>query len=304
MADQDFNIKVITTADTTGIRQTSRELEQLKNQQATFAETARRQTAAAASANQAASTSAGVGGRGGITGTAIGVGTIVTVLTAAITKWKEFNAEQDRWVDGMIKAEGELRKLGEAIVEMQDKAISARRNSTEPLEQSFIRLQQEIIKLKTEQSLLDLPTQGKEWDDLQKKINETQSALEKVRSEAEKAGKTTAEPVQPFPKAGKGESQAIVDEAERNRRAAEDALKEYVYEFDPETGGYKPSGKKQFPVFQPPPPPPITNPPPKEDMTPTPVDTYRGGDKNIGASGAEIIKAIINLEKTFLSLWR
>ncbi len=55
MPDQDFNIKVVTTADTTGIRQTEAELKKLQQQQATFAETARRQAATTPS-EQAAQT--------------------------------------------------------------------------------------------------------------------------------------------------------------------------------------------------------------------------------------------------------
>ncbi len=49
MADQDFKIKVVTTADTSGIRQTSADLDKLQRQQATFTETARREAAAKAS---------------------------------------------------------------------------------------------------------------------------------------------------------------------------------------------------------------------------------------------------------------
>ncbi len=309
MADQDFNIKVVTTADTKGLRQVGEQMDAIRKRQAEaeakWAKSPinpRNQVAAGgggiAALGGGPTPPTGSGTSGGLTGTAVGLGTIVTLLTTGLNKWKEFNAEQDRLVDGMIKAEGELRKLGEAIVEMQDKAISARRDSTEPLEQSFIRLQQEIIKLKAEQSLLSLPTQGKEWDDLQKKINETQSALEKVRQEAEKAGKTTAEPTLPFPKAGKGESQSIVDEIERNRRAAEDALKNDVYEYDPETGGYKPSGKKQFPVFQSPPTPPtppISNPAPNEDMI---------ADKVGGLSASKILQDVLAELKIIKDIWR
>lgn len=180
MADQDFNIKVVTTADTTGLRQTSQELDKLETQQATFAETARRQAAATATTKPPLTDNVG------FAGAAVGVGTIVTVLTAAINKWKEFNAEQDRWIDGMIKAEAKARELGEAILDMQDKARSAARVGTEPLALSFERLQQDLAVLKTEQSLLNLPEQGEEWKKLQGNINLVESQLKGVTSELQK----------------------------------------------------------------------------------------------------------------------
>ncbi len=194
MADQDFNIKVVTTADTSGLRQTNAELDKLNQKQKDFlaggpAQTgvekfiASRQAAAAAS-TAAAGAEAEV--PTSLTGTAVGLGTIIYVLTRAIRSWKEFNDEQDRMVDGMIKAEKQARALGESIVEMQDKAINARRLSTEPLEQSFIRLQLQMIRLKTEMSLLDLPRQGEEWKKLNAEVNADAASLRNVTSELQK----------------------------------------------------------------------------------------------------------------------
>ncbi len=152
MADQDFNIKVVTTADTTGIRQTSAELDKLKQQQATFTETARRQAAAAAAAKPITPTAPAESGVG-VTGTAVGLGTIVTLLTASLSKWREFNAEQDRWVDGMIKSQEKSRELGLSVADMLDAMKSAERIETEPLQVSFDRLKQKVIELKTEMQL-------------------------------------------------------------------------------------------------------------------------------------------------------
>ncbi len=236
MADQDFNIKVVTTADTTGIRQTDAELTKLQRQQATFAETARRQAAAAATQAKATPAEATVG----LTGTAIGVGTIITVLTSAINKWKEFNAEQDRWVDGMIKAAEKAHALGESIVAMQDAAISARRVGTEPLEQSFIRLQQEIIRLKTEQSLLNLPEQGEEWKKLNGEINVNQAQLrgvtsalqqqaaaaEKAAEAADKAARKKGQEEQSFIQGAVGGADVNVQRVLQNEEAARRAQAE------------------------------------------------------------------------------
>ncbi len=150
MADQDFNIKVVTTADTTGIRQTEAELTKLQRQQATFAETARRQQAAAiAAAKPAPAVSETVG----VTGTAVGLGTIVTLLTASLSKWRDFNAEQDKWVDGMIKSQEKSRELGLAVADMLDAMKSAERIETEPLQDSFDRLTQKVKVLKQEMQL-------------------------------------------------------------------------------------------------------------------------------------------------------
>jgi len=160
MADQDFNIKVVTTADTTGINQIDAGLDKIAKRQAEAeAKWAR------SPINPKNQTGGGIvglgggpsgptppsgGGNAGITGTAIGVGTIVTLLTAAVDKWKAFNDEQDRWVDGMIKAQDKSRELGLSVADMLDAMKSAERIEFEPLQVSFDRLKQKVIELKTE----------------------------------------------------------------------------------------------------------------------------------------------------------
>lgn len=261
MADQDFNITIRTIADTTGI--------QLTRQQLTALQTAARQGNAEAIAALNKLKSAASDASVGFGGLATGFGTMVALATSGVRQWKAFNDELDRSVDAAIKAEAKFRELGNAIVETQDKMISQRRTATEPLADSYVRLQQELIKLKTEQSLLNLPSQGKEWQELQQQINATIAEIERLRNELnqQKPG-GTAEPVSPRPVAGKGESQGLVDEIEKNRQAFEDQQKQDVWEFDPETGGYKPSGVKQYPTFQPPPPPP---PGPNANQYPSPI---------------------------------
>src|SRR5882724_647265 len=104
MADQDFNIKVVTTADITGLKQTRAEMEALRQQ----AEKVRQDAGStaffarvdAAAAAKAASVAPVGGVVGGISGTAIGLGTIISLLTVGISKMRAFNAEQDRWVEG------------------------------------------------------------------------------------------------------------------------------------------------------------------------------------------------------------
>lgn len=249
MADQDFNITIKTVADTTGIKLTEQGLNAIKtaalqgNQQAIAA--LKNLTAAQKEAQSASTT--------GFTGSAVGVGTIVSVLTMAINRWKQFNDEQDKIIEKMMEVTRRNYELAQSILATQDAAISARRTATEPLADSYIRLQQEIVKLQTEQGALNLPNQSKEWEELQKQINAARNELRGVEGDLKKAGVTDVTPIIPGPKAGKGESQALVDEIERNRKAAEEQMKEDIWEYDPETGGYRLSGKKQFPVFQPPP---------------------------------------------------
>jgi hypothetical protein len=182
MADQDFNINIRTLADTTGIKLTQAQLEALQDSAAAGNQKAAQALKQLADAQkQAQETSVA-----GLSGTAIGVGTIVSLVTGAISKWKAFNDEQDRMVDGMIKAEEKARALGESILAIQDAARSAARVDTEPLEQSFARLTHEVAVLKTEQGLLNLPEQGEEWKKYNKEISETEALLHKVTAAMQK----------------------------------------------------------------------------------------------------------------------
>lgn len=240
MADQDFNITIRTIADTTGIR--------LTQQQLTALQTAARQGNAEAIAALGKLKSAASDASVGFGGLATGFGTMIAVVGMGINRWKAFNDELDRFTEKSIQATAKMREMGEAIIETQDKMISQRRTASEPLADSYVRLSQELVSLKTQQSLLDLPTQAEEWNKLQKQIQDVENQIKGV---TDKLGGVPPPPEVPFPKAKKGESQALVDEIERNRRAAEEASKEDVWEIDPETGGYRRTGQKRFPIFQP-----------------------------------------------------
>jgi hypothetical protein len=183
MAEQDFNINIRTLADLTGIKLTQQQLEALQKAAAEGNQKAIQALKQLTDAQNQAQ------GNLGLAGSAIGLGTITSLLTGAISKWKEFNAEQDKWVEGMINAAEKARELGDSIVDMQDKARSAARLGVEPLYQSFIRLQQEIIRLKTEQGLLNLPTQGEEWKKLAKDIAIVEGQLKGVTRELQEQSK-------------------------------------------------------------------------------------------------------------------
>ncbi len=215
MADQDFKLNVITTADTSGIRQTSAELDKLKNQQKDFlaggpAQTgvekfiAARQAAAAAAASAAkiAPSAAPIESAGeSLGGTAIGIGTIIYSLTRAVTAMKEFNEEQNRIVDGMIKNAEVTRELGLAVADTLEAMKSAERIDTEPLEVSFQRLTGDVVKLKTE---LKLAFEANQFDDAKKYI----SQLGVVESQLNRV------------------SMALYRKAEASRKSSEDAQKD------------------------------------------------------------------------------
>ncbi len=358
MADttQDFNINIRTLADLTGIKLTQEGLVALQNaakQGNVEAINALKNVAAAQKEAQAAAAASSAGG-GGFTGTAIGVGTIVTLLTHAITAVKRFEDEQDKIIQKMEEAREKTYALGLSVADTLEEMKSAARIVTEPLEASFGRLTHDVGVLKSElqtafetgayddakkyiaqlrvvESQLDRVTaaiqrqaaaaaaaaqqqqesaygaaspQAKLILENEKRAREAKAAgdeksadqyqraadqLRKSASPADLSGVQAVtdaygKPARPGRLAGVGESQDLVDEMERNRIAAEEQNK-LLDQSQPETQQ------------------PVRNPAPNEDMTATPKDTYQGGDKTIGAKGADIIKAVVQLEKTFLRIW-
>ncbi len=226
MADQDFNIKVVTTADTTGIRQTSSELDKLKQQQATFAETARRQAATAAAAAKPATVIAPTESAG-LTGTAAGIGTIVLLLTSAWRQIKEFSDEQNKWVAGMIEAAEKSRALGLAVADMLDAMKSAERIDTEPLQVSFDRLKQKVIQLKTEMNIAfglgeyeDVKRIAAALGVVESQVHRVTAALSQQAAEKEKARAKEARAQESFIKGAVETTGPQVQAALRNEEAA------------------------------------------------------------------------------------
>ncbi len=236
MADQDFNIKVVTTADTTGIRQTSRELEQLKNQQATFAETARRQAAATTAAATAKAPAAEA--TGGITGTAIGIGTIVTLLTGAINKWRQFEDEQDKIIEQMTRAREKTYELGLSVVDMLDKAKDIERIDTEPLEQSFDRLTGDVRRLKTE---MQIAFESGAYEDVKKLngelgftkglLDRVNAGLERQAAASEKARQKQVQAQEDAYGSASPQAKAILENEKRARETGDQAFQKTADQF-------------------------------------------------------------------------
>ncbi len=358
MADttQDFNINIRTLADLTGIKLTQEGLVALQNaakQGNIEAINALKNVAAAQKEAQAAAAASSAGG-GGFTGTAIGVGTIITLLTHAITAVKRFEDEQDKIIQKMEEAREKTYALGLSVADTLEEMKSAARIVTEPLEASFGRLTHDVAVLKSE---LQTAFETGAYEDAKKYIAQlrvVESQLDRVTAAIQRQAAAAAQAAQeqqekaygaaspqakailanekaaqearargdansadqfqktadqfrksaspadlaslqsvtdsygkaprPGRAAESGESQELVDQMERNRIAAE-KQNDLLDQSQSETQQ------------------PLTNPPPKEDMAATPRDTYQGGDKTIGAKGADIIKAVVQLEKTFLRIW-
>jgi hypothetical protein len=151
MADQtqDFNINIRTLADLTGIKITEQQLRALQH----AAIDGNKQAIGALKQLSDAQKEAQGGLGAGLTGSAIGVGTIVSLVTVAINRWKAFNDEQDRWFEGMTKAREKAYELGLSVADMLEAMKSAERIETEPLQVSFDRLTQKVGELKTEMQL-------------------------------------------------------------------------------------------------------------------------------------------------------
>jgi hypothetical protein len=192
MADQDFNINIRINANTAQVDAIRQSFEKLGAQvQVTNA--------------QAAAGGAGAGGgiagaAAGLTGASVGLGTITALLTGAISKWKEFNDELGRTEELSLKSIEKMHELGMEILDMQDKARSAARIGTEPLEVSVARLTQDLTRLKTE---IDIAFQAGEFDEVKKltadlktvesQLDRVTSALQRQKAEADKAAKSELE---------------------------------------------------------------------------------------------------------------
>lgn len=159
MGDQNFNIKVVTTADTAGLRQTGAEMDALSK--------------------KAQSTSSSIG-------SAVGVGTIISLLTASISKWKDFLAEEDKIIDKMFEVTAKMREQALAVAEIKDLDFSEELNkqaqSADELQANIDRLSQKIRVLKAEQDALNPLTQANEWKALRAEIQQYEGQLGRVTS--------------------------------------------------------------------------------------------------------------------------
>lgn len=206
MADQDFNIKVVTTADTSGLKATSAELDQIKKKaEAASAANAKQSEEAAekwarsplnpANSGGAPVAGGGVAGTGGTAGTAVGVGTIVALLTGAINKWKEFIEEENKIIERMEAAREAMRLEALEIAKIKDldfsKELIDSAHSAGELEANIGRVSHQIAVLHGEQDALDPLTQSKEWNALRAAIQSYGGQLDTARSKLRQLNQET-----------------------------------------------------------------------------------------------------------------
>jgi hypothetical protein len=104
----------------------------------------------------------------------------------AISKWKEFEDEQDKITEKMMLATEKSHELGLAVADMLDAMKSAERIKTEPLQVSFDRLTQKVRELKTE---MQLAFEAGEYEDVKKyaaALGVVESQLDRVTSALER----------------------------------------------------------------------------------------------------------------------
>ncbi len=349
MADttQDFNINIRTLADLTGIKLTQQGLDALQSaaKQGNIASIdALKQLSAAQKEAQAEAAASSAGG-GGFTGTAIGVGTIVTLLTHAVTAVKRFEDEQDKIIQKMEEAREKTYELGLSVADTLEEMKSSARIATEPLEASFGRLTHDVAVLKSE---LQTAFETGAYEDAKKYIAQlrvVESQLDRVTSaiqrQAAEAAKAAQEQQEKAYGAASPQAKAILENEKRARETGDQAFQKTAdqlrksatpadlaavqavtdsYGKAPRPGRAAEAGESQDLVDEmernriaaerqndltdkaqeqrEPPPTPLTNPPPKEDMIAKPIE-----GKTIGSQGSEIIKAITQLETTFLRFW-
>jgi hypothetical protein len=175
MADKDFEIKVRTTADTSGIKETEAGLDRITRRQAEAAAkwaasplnpanrpvTAGGGIAALGGAAPAPAAAARVSEAGLFGGLAAGLtaGAVTAAFTAVISGVQKLNEELDKQADMAIKTMERVRELQEAFRESTEWAEKFGRIRRLPLTDEIKSLEYELIRLKTEQSLVNQSTE-------------------------------------------------------------------------------------------------------------------------------------------------
>lgn len=213
MAD-DFKINVITTYDGTGVRRAGEDLDKIKRRQA---EAEAKWERSPLNPKNRPPTPPTAGGTTEAVGSAIGLATIVTLVTGAIAKWKQFNDEQDRFVEKMIDATAKMRDQALSVAEIKDLDFSQelidQSKSIEELTANVDRLKNKIAVLKAAQDALDPLTQANEWKALRSEIKAYEGQLNSATSAIERQTAATKKDT---------------EEKERNAAAAVKSQEEFL----------------------------------------------------------------------------
>src|SRR4030095_14991594 len=138
-SDQTLKILVKTEGDMAGLEKAKKGLEDFKG--------------ASAGASQAAT----------ILGSAIGAAiptTFAGLMTGAISAVKAFEAAEQSLFEEMERGRIKIRGLQQSLLETQDGLLAMARIKTLPLTQQISELEQALIRLKTEQSLVNQSLEG------------------------------------------------------------------------------------------------------------------------------------------------
>lgn len=234
MADQDFKVNIVTTADTRGARQVGEDLDKIARRQ-TEAEAKwlrsplnpKNQTGGGIAALGGPTPPVGGGDKAGSIASAAGVGTIISLLTGAITKWKEFIDEENKIIERMEVAREKTHALGLEVADVLDAMKSAERIETEPLEVSFERLTQKVRVLKTEMKIAfetgDFPGTQRliaQLSVVESQLNRVTAARKKANDEAEKSRQKNESEAESFAKNAVTSASPQVQAALANEMAA------------------------------------------------------------------------------------
>ncbi len=227
MADttQDFNINIRTLADLTGIKLTQEGLNALQSsaKQGNIESINALKQLSAAQKEASSAQAAGAAGGGGFTGTAIGVGTIITLLTHAITAVKRFEDEQDKIIQKMEEAREKTYELGLSVADTLEEMKSAARIVTEPLEASFGRLTHDVAVLKSE---LQTAFETGAYDDAKKYIAQlrvVESQLDRVTAAIQRQAAAAAQAAQQQQESAYGAASPQAKAILANEKAAREA---------------------------------------------------------------------------------
>jgi hypothetical protein len=180
MADKNLEILIKTIADTGAVDEVKAKIDELKASTDANAKAWKDVSAslgksesdvkayASALAKATDDSAAGLTKLASIAG--VGIGSAIAGLFAAtVQSLREFEQEEERAFEDMEKSRQKVIDMQTDILALQDAMISEARLGTEPLEQSISRLRQEIIRVRTEQGLLNLSTEEglKSWKALE-----------------------------------------------------------------------------------------------------------------------------------------
>lgn len=194
MADQDFKIKVVTTADTSGIRETSDEIDKLKQKAATPA------TAQIANISKLGEQITGLATSFG-TGLAGGLAVLGPALGIAVSGLRQLIDETNRYEEKVAELNEKIHEMNLSLIETFEWSEKLSNIHELPLAERIAALRYELQRLKAERDITNPQTMAEDWKKLMQQINQVSGALNSATSaqkrfddeQAKSAAKAAAE---------------------------------------------------------------------------------------------------------------